>query len=119
MVMVFQKDKTTDNYKFDYRRCFGEDLRFDNVVDLLDYKPSPHNEFLTPLIQRSKSTNTTLTFNASANENIIKKICSKANLYLTESEVANGIHHHHDIVNKERLQILGHGFEVGDGIYFK
>ena len=34
-----------------------------------------------------------------------------------DDEISNGIHHHHDAVNKERQQILGEDFSVGDGIF--
>ena len=36
---------------------------------------------------------------------------------MSDEEISNGIHHHHDSVNKERQQILGDSFSVGDGIF--
>ena len=117
MVMVFRKDRKTDNYEFDYRRVIGETVSFEDILALLNYRTNSNAEYLTPKIQRSKSANTTLTFSHSITEKLIEKIRSKVNLYLNEDEIANGIHHHHDIVNRERQRILGNGFEVGDGIF--
>ena len=86
-------------------------------VDLLNYRTNPDTEYLIPRIQRSKFTNTPLTFSHSSIEKLSEKIRAKANFYLNENEIANGIHHHHDIVNQERQEILGDGFEVGEGIF--
>jgi adenine-specific DNA-methyltransferase len=117
MVMVFRKDQKTDNYTFDYRRAIGDKVEFEDILDLLNYRVNSNTEYLTPKIQRGKFYDTTLTFSHSIIEKVIEKIHSKANLYLKESEVANGIHHHHDVVNRERQQILGNEFEIGDGIF--
>ena len=42
---------------------------------------------------------------------------SKSQFRLQEKEVANGIHHHHDFVNRQRKAILGNQYEIGDGIF--
>ncbi|MBA7556722.1 hypothetical protein ES705_49439 [subsurface metagenome] len=34
-----------------------------------------------------------------------------------ENEATNGIHHHHNVVNKSRKMILGNDFKVGQGIF--
>ncbi len=117
MVMVFRKEGITDDYEFDYRRIISDTVSSEDIIDLLNHRNNSNAEYLTPKIQRDKFANTTLTFSHSVTEKLIEKIRSKANLYLKEDEIANGIHHHHDVVNRERQRILGSGFEVGDGIF--
>jgi len=117
MVMIFRKDGETDNYEFDYRRIIGDTVNSEDIFDLLSRSINPKIEYLKPRVSREKLANATLTFGHSIIEKLIKKISSKANFQLKEDEIANGIHHHHDVVNQERKQVLGNGFEVGDGIF--
>jgi len=58
-----------------------------------------------------------LTFSSPEVESILRKMSLKANFRLKDDEVANGIHHHHDRVNKNRSEALGNGYRVGDGIF--
>jgi type I restriction-modification system DNA methylase subunit len=117
MVMIFQKDRETDNYEFDYRRVLADTVSFEDILDLLNYRNNSNVEYLNPKIQRGRFTSATLTFSCSNIERLIGRIRSKANLSLNEDEIANGIHHHHGIVNQERQRVLGSGFEIGDGIF--
>jgi adenine-specific DNA-methyltransferase len=117
MVIMFQRDKETDNYNFDYRRISGEKIVFEDILDLLNYRTNPANEYLKPKINRNKLINQMLTFSHSKIDVVFEKMLSNSNFYLNENEVANGIHHHHDFVNKERQKILGDTVNIGDGIF--
>jgi adenine-specific DNA-methyltransferase len=123
MVMNFQKDKETDNYKFDYRRALGDSVSFEDILDLLNYRTIPNTEYLTPKIQRVKSTNTTLTFSHSGTEKVTEKIRSKANFRLNENEIAQGIVPNPDVVNKRNIEripkdkITRFSIRIGDGVF--
>ncbi len=117
MIMLFQADRYTDNYIFDFRKLQGADTSLNDVVDLLERRVTHKTEYLNPQISRQNVVNTILSFSDSDTEDLFKKVVQQSNFCLTEKEVANGIHHHHDIVNRERQQILGGGFKKGDGIF--
>src|SRR3989344_3281479 len=117
MVMIFTKNTTTDTYSFDYRRLSGNNLTIDDAIDILNKNENVKAEYLTPQIDRNTFKNKTLTFSNSGIEPILEKILDKSNFQLNDKEVANGIHHHHDKVNRERNKILGNQYKVGDGIF--
>ena len=48
---------------------------------------------------------------------VIEKIQIKGKYFLKETDITNGIHHHHDKVNKAREDLLKGNFKVGDGIF--
>jgi len=118
MVMVFRKDKNTDNYEFDYRRVIGDTVSFEDILALLYNKPNSTTEYLEPTITRGKYFGKTLTFSVSAIEGIVTKIEKQANFSLdAEKEVAQGIVYPQDRLNSKNKSILGDYFEVGDGIF--
>ena len=117
MIMIFQHDDTSNNYTFDMRRIIGKETTFQDVLDLLNYKKNVKNEYLSPSVNRELLTDKTLTFSNTLVEPLIQKMIKLSNFKLTEKEVANGIHHHHDLLNKERQKILGGNFKIGDGIF--
>lgn len=117
MVMIFRVDSRTDNYKFDYRRLEGNDLKFNDVLDLLNHNQNSKAIYLNPIIQRNIFKNKSLTFSSRQIDKILNKISEKSNFKLNENEIANGIHHHHDRVDKDRKKKLGNNFNLGDGIF--
>ncbi|MDD4901727.1 MAG: N-6 DNA methylase [Patescibacteria group bacterium] len=117
MVMLFKKSSSLDNYQIDYRRLKGEDLVIGDALDLLMKKTNPNAEYLTPEISRKELFDKKITFSDSVSDKILKKIVKNSNFKLTEKEVANGIHHHHDRINKDRKNILNGRYKVGDGIF--
>ena len=117
MIMIFRKDASSDSYPFDYRRLHGPELNINDVLLLLDKKQNSKAEYLTPTIKRSEYTSGPLTFSDPEIELILAKVLSGSQFRLQEKEVANGIHHHHDIVNRQRKAILGNQYEIGDGIF--
>lgn len=117
MVMMFRKDTTANNYSFDYRRLFGNDLTLNDALAILNKNKNEKAEYLTPKVNRDTLRNKTLTFSNSGAEPILEKVLNKSNFQLSDKEVANGIHHHHDRVNRERNKILGNQYKVGDGIF--
>ena len=117
MIMIFSRDTASDSYSFDYRRLHGADLNINDVQLLLNKQQNNKAECLTPTIKRSEYTRGPLTFSNPEVEFILEKMLSESQFHLQENEVANGIHHHHDFVNRQRKAILGNQYEIGDGIF--
>jgi len=117
MIMIFKSDSKTDNYKFDYRKLEGKDLDFTDVLNLLNKNQNYNAKYLSPIIQKNRFIDKSLTFSDSEIEKVLNKLLNISNFKLKENEVANGIHHHHGSVNKDRQKILGDKFSVGDGIF--
>jgi adenine-specific DNA-methyltransferase len=117
MIMMFKKDNRTDNYRFDYRRLTVNDECFQNVLDLLNKKPNPRIEYLTPVISRNNYLDRTLTFSDSIIKDILEKIYKQSNFKLYENEIAQGIVCPQDHVIKSTQKILGNQFKIGDGIF--
>ena len=126
MIMLFKNTKTADNYNFDYRKLEGEKFILQDVLNLLEGKVTEKSVLLSPLITKANLINKPLTFNTDKNSGLLDKIKGKHNFFLREradkkhdlkSEIANCIHHHHDIVNKDRKELLNNKYEVGTGIF--
>jgi adenine-specific DNA-methyltransferase len=111
MVMLFSKNNIIDNYCFDYRKLEG-DTKLSDVLDLLNKTPNKKAIYLNPNIIRNKFEDKFLTFNP--NDNILSKIASSG-IYLTDKEMANGIHPHYDFVNNKIARL--HNLQNGIGIF--
>ncbi len=111
MVMMFEKNNVEDNYTFDYRKL-GGDTNINDVMDLLKRNKNNRAEYLSPTISRNNFKNSFLTF--SSNEIILSKISANG-IFLTDKEVANGIHPHYDFVNNKIAQ--AHNLKKGEGIF--
>lgn len=116
MIMEFVKEKS-DNYSFDYKRIKIQKPILDDVYDLLNNVENDTNEILKPIVNKNNYLDKSLTFTNDINDLILNKIKEKQNFYLDEKEVANGIHPHHDFVNKKISEISKNKFQVGDGVF--
>lgn len=126
MIMLFKKDSSIDGYSFDYRRLNGENLGVEDALGALNKINGKTAAYLSPTVNRATMRNKHFVFNTVEHDVLLDKIKSKQNFYLREradkslnyeSEVANGIHHHHDVINDERAAILGRRFRSGNGIF--
>ncbi|MFA5080048.1 MAG: N-6 DNA methylase [Candidatus Paceibacterota bacterium] len=117
MIMIFKKNNSLDKYKIDYRRFNGDHFIARDFIDLLAKNDNVVTEYLNPEISRIDLFDKKITFSNTKAEIVLKKISELSNFRLTEKEIANGIHHHHDRVNKVRKQVLGSAYRVGDGIF--
>ncbi len=117
MIMIFERNSDIDNYTFDYRKLNENAVDFASVVDLLNKKQTDENMILSPTIKKNNFIDNSLIFNSPIVENILQTIEQLDNFKLTENEVANGIHSHHDCVKKKMLEILDDNFKIGDGIF--
>ncbi|MBW2663144.1 MAG: N-6 DNA methylase [Deltaproteobacteria bacterium] len=117
MIMIFNKALNIDKYRFDYRKLQGDNLANNNVNDLFLKNKTENTLFYTPQIIKKNHLNTLLVFNDPKIDDVLQKITVKDYFLLNTNEVANGIHSHHDFVNKRMQIVLGKDFSVRDGIF--
>ncbi|GHT06228.1 hypothetical protein AGMMS49525_14290 [Bacteroidia bacterium] len=113
MIMLFNKNSDNDGYNFDYRKLIGNDVKLQDVIEILN-KTSTKAHYLTPTIIRDKFKNKFLTF--SENNDIFEKIANNA-IYLEKNELSQGVVFPQDFLNKKNQDILGKNFVVGEGIF--
>ena len=116
MIMMFQKDKITDDYTFDYRKLTAYRATEKEAIAILDlsYKTYEQAECYAPTIRRANFYDKNITFSQS--DDILDKIYNvKNNIFLFEEELTNGIHPHYDFINKKLSE--KYGFPIGDGIF--
>lgn len=112
MIMLFNKDKVTDDYSFDYRRLITNNATEKDAIALLD-GTSSNSVCFQPMVRRGNYINKSIFFNK--NEHIFDTIKAHHIIYLNENEITNGIHPHYDFINKKLAQ--KHGLKQGTGIF--
>ena len=118
MIMMFQKDKVTDDYTFDYRRLTAYKATEKEAIAILDpsYKTYEQAECYTPTIRRDNFYDKNITFSQSSD--ILGVISSLSSvIYLNDKEIAQGIVFPQDTLNKKNQQKLGPQFEINQGIF--
>ncbi|MCR5458010.1 MAG: N-6 DNA methylase, partial [Clostridiales bacterium] len=114
MVMLFQKDNHSDDYQFDLRKIKSGKSSERDAIGVFS-ENSPIVEYLKPRIKRNSFFDSTFTFNQF--DSIIELIQTNNKIYLTDSEIAQGIVFPQDTLNKKNTAILGNGFSEGQGIF--
>jgi len=117
MITIVQKNKDINNYTFDYRKLSNDAVDISSVMDLLSTCSLDGSEILSPVIKREDFIDQPFIFNNPSIEKVLNKIQETENFTLSDSEVANGIHSHHDSVTKKMLEHLDNNFSVNDGIF--
>ena len=113
MIMMFQKDRISDDYSFDYRKLTAYKATEKEAISILN-NVSNNGECYRPIIRRVNFYGKNITFSKS--DEILDKICSvKDGVFLSENELTNGIHPHFDFVNKKLSE--KYGFPIGKGIF--
>ena len=112
MIMLFQNDPSESDYKFDYRNLATDSIK-ENMLELLIKQKSSKTKYLEPHISRENLKDRLLTF--SENDVIFDKIL-KGKVFLDEKEATNGIHTHHDCVNK-KINNEFPDLPIGKGIF--
>lgn len=118
MIMMFIKEKSEEEYTFDYRKIkdannISRDKTF-YIETILDNSNSDNILYLEPLINRKKLESTTLSF--SEFDSILDKIDNDAR-YLEKSEMTQGIVFPQDKLNKKNANKLGNDYDKGDGVF--
>ena len=118
MIMMFQKDKITDDYTFDYRKLTAYKATEKEAIAILDpsYKTYEQAECYAPTIRRANFYDRNITFSQSSD--ILGEISNLPNvIYLSDKEIAQGIVFPQDTLNKKNQQKLGTKFYVNQGIF--
>ncbi|MGE4443479.1 MAG: Eco57I restriction-modification methylase domain-containing protein [Candidatus Altimarinota bacterium] len=119
--MIYILEKTKSNLKYEVKYSKLENKDFDRKkIDLflVDSKNTTDYKKHFSKIEKYKYLDKTIDFVDDKKDIIIEKILEKGKFKLNEKEIANGIHHHHGEINKDRLEILGkENFKIGDGIF--
>ena len=118
MIMMFQKDKITDDYTFDYRKLTAYKATEKEAIAILEpsYKTYEQAECYTPTIRRANFYDKNITFSQSSD--ILGVISSLSSvIYLNDKEIAQGIVFPQDTLNKKNQQKLGPQFEINQGIF--
>jgi len=121
MVMLFKKDKLTDNYQFDYRRITTGKSTEKDMTILHSRKTSQNIDCFLPTIKRSLLYDNIFTF--SKNEELLNMITSCNHILLDENEIAQGIVPNPDIVNARNIKnipendIKSYNIQIGDGVF--
>lgn len=117
MIMMFQKDKVTDDYTFDYRKLTAYKATEKEAIAVLEpssYKSYSKAECYAPTIRRANFYGKNITFSQS--DDILDKIHNiKNKIFLLENELTNGIHPHYDFINKKLSK--KYKYSIGEGIF--
>lgn len=117
MVMLFQKDDITDDYRADIYRIDKPNAEFSDVVSLLSEEDSEGLGYLEPKINREFLEGEYLTFSDTKVSDILVKIVENKNISFDRNEVGTGIDVHQDFVNSKHLEVLGDSAIQGQGIF--
>ncbi len=118
MIMMFQKDKLTDNYTFDYRKLTSYKATEKEAIAILEssYKTYDQAECYAPIIRRANLYGNNITFSQSSD--ILGAMSNLPSvIYLDDKEIAQGIVFPQDRLNKKNQQKLGPEFNVNQGIF--
>ncbi len=118
MIMMFQKDKVTDDYTFDYRKLIAYKATEKEAIAILDSSDKTYEqaECYTPVIRRSNFYDKNITFSKSSD--ILGEMSNLSGvIYLSDKEIAQGIVFPQDALNKKNQQKLGTEFYVNQGIF--
>ena len=118
MIMMFQKDKVTDNYTFDYRKLTAYKATEKEAIAILEptYKVYNQAECFAPTIKRTNLYDSNITFSRSSD--ILETMSNLPSvIYLDDKEIAQGIVFPQDRLNKKNQEKLGPEFNVNQGIF--
>ncbi len=115
MIMLFQKDRITDDYSFDYRRLTAYKATEKDAAAILS-KTAKEAEYFSPTIRRANFIDKNITFSKSAD--VLEQIeRTKGAIWLYDKEIAQGIVFPQDRLNNKNQQKLGANYYVGQGVF--
>ncbi len=120
MVYILKKNSKIKNYPVKYGKLLNDKVDSKLLEEFINSDFNIKNDKFVKYsvdFERGKFKDKNVIFLDNNLSEIFKKIKEQANFYLTEKEVANGIHPHYDYVSKKTQQILGNSYKVGDGIF--
>jgi len=147
MIYIMQRTENNEVYHFGYSKILDSKITHEINEKFLQKTNNERFTYFTGKIERKNSIDKTISFNNANNETILEKIQKKFSLILynkeiaqgivhpqdylnkknkeiltnkfilDSKEVANGIHPHHESVKKDMLKILGNNFKLNEGIF--
>ncbi len=123
MIMMFQKDRLSDNYAFDYRQISVKNPKFEIALKSLNKENTEDINYLKPFISREDLLNQTIHFSTNEVDTILAKILKAKNFSFFEksnsknkiiAEIGQGIVTPQDNINRASYQKLN---EVANGIH--
>lgn len=118
MIYIIQKSTPKNKYDVKYSVLKKDQINKSELIEFLNFsiKNKFSEKYYFNLIP-SKLKDKPFRFNHSVTINILDKIKKKKNFYLTENEVANGIHSHYDFISKKIAEEFNGKYEKGEGIF--
>ena len=116
MIYIMSNSKDNDIYKLNYSRLNDKKSSYDLVVSFLGKDNSTATYFKSE-INKVKDIGKLLHFINSQNNQVLKKISLQQDFKLDKNEVAQGIVAPQDFLNEKNCNILGEGFNTGQGIF--
>jgi hypothetical protein len=118
MIYILQKCNPRSEYECKYSVLQNDKINKVQLLEFLNFELK--NDYSEKFIFKLNPKNLLgkpFTFNNNIASDVLSKIESKGNLYLTEKEVAQGIVFPQDFVNKKSKEKLRYTVEVGNGIF--
>jgi type I restriction-modification system DNA methylase subunit len=117
MIYIMVKSKENSDYTFKYSKIIDKQVNSNEIQYFLLKSKSEKFQIYLARLKKENSVNNILNFPNETNEIILSKIVSKGNFYLSKVDIFSGIDIGQDFVNSKSQQILGEGFNVGDGVF--
>ena len=119
MIYLLQKRQPRETYKLKYSVLKNDNIKTNQLANFLNFKSiNKLSEKHILDFKPNSYTNTLITFNSPIISKVLNSILKNNNVfYLEDDEVANGIHPHHEVVNKKMKAKLSGQFSIGDGIF--
>jgi hypothetical protein len=117
MIYIMANSKNNKDYKVHYSKVIDKNINHDIAKSFLAKLEDEKFNYFNSLIQKDILKDKFILFTDNSFEIVLNKIENNEVFYLNKGEVAQGIVSPQDCVNGASLNLLGEGFEVGDGIF--
>lgn len=117
MIYIMKKTSDNHNYKVPYSKILDSSITHNEAALFLKKDIDKRFIYFNSEIDKERFKDKFILFINNSVNDILDKIQINNVIYLQKDEVANGIDVHQDFVNARSKEILGHDFEVGDGIF--
>jgi adenine-specific DNA-methyltransferase len=120
MVYVLEKNKQNTSYQVQYGRLDIDKPNHNNLNLFLNSNFKVNNNLFEKYsfsFNKSDFDSDGIQFSNPVYKKVIDSIQKGENIFLTKSEVAQGIVMPQDFLNKKNKEKLGKGYEIGDGIF--
>lgn len=118
MIYLLKKENPKNIYQLKYSLLNDDSIKESELINFLNFNNNEGIDEKSVLdFESTLYYNTLITYNNTTIDNVLNSILDNKVDYLNDTEVANGIHPHHEIINKKMKSVLGNEVQVGDGIF--